>query len=171
MDTRQVMKILPVFILVSILFSGCANFIKPEIGAVARQDARIDLTGDDVQNGVFSTSDLVLAYSISESGDMFNISGELSFAQSVTYSFGIIKRFILKMNFLDEEGRVIETVDITPLIHAFGSVPDKTRIKRSSIRPSDASSIAFNYYGAFKGNSNDEGGGGATWDIFYFPFD
>jgi hypothetical protein len=150
MDIRQVMKILPVFILFGILLSGCANFIKPEIGAVARQDARIDLTADGVQNGVFSTSDLVLAYSISESGDMFNISGELSFAQSVTYSFGIIKRFILKMNFLDEEGGVIETVDITPLIHSFGSVPDKTRIKHSSIRPPGASSIAFNYYGVFK---------------------
>jgi hypothetical protein len=165
------MKILPVVILLSVLLSGCANFLKPEMGAVARQDARIDLAGDGVQAGIFSTSDLVLSYSISESDDMFNILGELSFAQSVTYSFGIIKRFILKMNFLDGEGRVIETVDITPLIHAFGSVPDKTRIKHSSIRPSDASSIAFNYYGAFKGNSNDEGGGGATWDIFYFPFD
>jgi hypothetical protein len=165
------MKILPVVILLSVLLSGCANFLKPEIGAVARQDARIDLAGDSVQAGIFSTSDLVLSYSISESDDMFNFSGELSFAQSVTYSFGIVERFILKMNFLDEEGRVIETVDITPVIHSFGSVPDKTRIKNSSVRPSGASSIVFNYYGVFKGDNSDAGGGGATWEIFYFPFD
>jgi hypothetical protein len=164
-------KILPVCILFSILLSSCANFIKPEVGAVARQDARIDLAEDGVKEGVFSTNDLVLPYSISESGDMFNISGELSFAQSVTYSFGIIERFILKMNFLDEGGRVIETVDITPIINSFGDVPDKTRLRHSSIKPDGASSIAFNYYGVFKGTSSDVGGGGATWEIFYFPFE
>lgn len=169
MDIRQVMKIIPVFILFGILLSGCANFIKPEMGAVARQDARIDLTADNVQEGVFSTSDLVLAYSISESGDMFNISGELSFAQSVTYSFGIIERFILKMNFLDEEGRVIETVDITPLINSFGGVPDKTRLRHSSVKPESTSAIVFNYYGVFRGDAPEMGG--ATWEIFYFPFD
>ncbi|MGB3221727.1 MAG: hypothetical protein WBB23_02910 [Desulforhopalus sp.] len=169
MITRQVMKILPVFILFSFFLSGCANFIKPEIGAIAREDARIDLTADDMQEGVFSTSDLVLAYSISESGDMLNISGELSFAQSITYSFGIIERFILKMNFLDEEGRVIETVDITPLINSFGGVPDKTRLRHSSVKPDGASSIAFNYYGVFKGDAPEMGGD--TWEIFYFPFE
>lgn len=171
MITRQVMKILPVFILISLFLSGCANFIKPEIGAVTRQDARIDLTAEDVQNGVFSTSDLVLAYSISESADMFNISGELSFAQSITYSFGIIERFILKMNFLDEEGRVIKTVDITPLIQSFSSVPDKIRIGHSSVKPEGTSFIAFNYYGVFKGISSEVGGGGAAWEVFYFPFE
>lgn len=171
MDIRQVIKIISVFILFGIFLSGCANFIKPEMGAVARLDARIDLTADEVQEGVFSTSDLVLAYSISESGDMFNISGELSFAQSITYSFGVIERFTLKMNFLDEEGRVIETVDITPLIQSFGSVPDKTRLRHTSVKPEGTSSIAFNYYGVFKGTSSDVGGGGATWEIFYFPFD
>jgi hypothetical protein len=169
MDIRQAMKALLVFILFGIFLSGCANFIKPEIGSIARQDARIDLTADEVQDGVFSTSDLVLTYSISESGDMLNISGELSFAQSVTYSFGIIERFILKMNFLDEEGKVIETVDITPLIHSFGGVPDKTRLRHSSVKPDGASSIAFNYFGVFKGDSPDMGGD--TWEIFYFPFD
>jgi hypothetical protein len=75
------------------------------------------------------------------------------------------------MNFLDEGGRVVETVDITPLINSFGGVPDKTRLRHSSVKPDGTSSIAFNYYGVFRSTSSDEGGGGATWEIFYFPFE
>jgi uncharacterized protein YceK len=170
MITHQVTKVLLVLIWLGVLFlSGCANFLKPEIGAIARQEARISLAEDGVQDAAWTTNDLALTYSFSESGNTFNLSGKLVFDRSLTDSFRVVKRFILKMSFLDDEGRVLETVDITPLFSAFGNVPDQMAIKVSCARPAGSVSIAFNYFGVFKSDAEEMGGD--EWDIFYFPFD
>lgn len=73
------------------------------------------------------------------------------------------------MSFLDGEGRVLETVDITPLFSYFGQAPDDLKINFAGAKPATAAAIAFNYYGAFKGSAEEMGGD--SWDIFYFPFD
>lgn len=171
MATRQVTRIVSILTVFSVMFlSGCANFMQPEIGAIARQDARIDLVADGVQNAAWTPKDLVVTYSYSESDNTFNFSGSLSFDRSLTDSFPVVRRFFLKMSFLDNEGRVLDTVDITPLLSAFGTVPDQAKIKGSWPSPAGASAIAFNYFGMFSGASQEEMGG-ATWEIFYFPFD
>jgi hypothetical protein len=170
MNIPQLMKISSVVLWCSVVFlSGCATFLKPEAGAIARQEARIDLTEKSVQEDLWKTKDLQLAYSITKSDSTFNFRGELVFDQSLTYSFGTIERFSLKMSFLDGEGRVLETVDITPMYAAFGSVPDRLSIKASGAEPAGAAAIAFNYFGLFKGDNNEMGG--SDWQIFYFPFE
>jgi hypothetical protein len=170
MNIPQLMKISSVVLWCSVVFlSGCANFLKPETGAIARQEARIDLTEKSVQEDLWKTKDLQLAYSITKSDSTFNFRGELVFDQSLTYSFGTIERFSLKMSFLDGEGRVLETVDITPVYNAFGSVPDRLSIKASGAEPAGAAAIAFNYFGQFRGDNQETGG--SDWEIFYFPFE
>ena len=171
MITCRVAKILLVCLCCSFLFlPGCANFIKPEIGAIARQEARIDLVEGGVQDAIWSTKDLELTYSYSEAENTFSLSGKLVFDRSLTDSFRLTKRFVLKMNFLDGEGRVLETVDISPVVSSFGFDPDPDfSVKRSSLKPMGSSSIAFNYYGEFMGN--DPEARGDSWYIFYFPFD
>ncbi len=154
-----------------LLLSGCANFMKPEIGAMARQDSRVNLKAGGAQNAALDTNDLILTYSYSEEGDTFNLSGTLSFDRSLTDSFSKVKRFFLKMSFLDKDGRVLDTVDITPLISTFGTVPDKMMVKASCPKPAGASAIAFNYYGAFMGYGGVEDTSGGDWAISYFPFD
>jgi len=158
--------------LLSVLFlPGCANFIKPEIGAIARPEARIDLVAAGVQNAAWTTRDLTLTYSYAESDNTFNLSGSLSFDSSLTNSFAFVKTFFLKMSFLDQEGRVIETINITPLISYFVTIPDEIRLRRvSHPKPAGTTAIAFNYFGVFK-NGNHEEMGGDGWEIFYFPYD
>jgi uncharacterized protein YceK len=170
MTTHRVTKVLLVFMwLCVLLLSGCAKFIKPDIGSIARPEARIDLTEKGVQHAAWITKDLVLTYSYSESGNVFDLSGKLVFDRSLTDSFGVINRFIFKMSFLDNEGRVLETVDITPLFSSYGAVPDQMTIKASCVRPEGARSIAFNYFGVFRGSGEEMGS--AEWNISYFPFD
>ncbi|TKB23812.1 hypothetical protein FCL47_20995 [Desulfopila sp. IMCC35006] len=171
MTAHRMTKIFLVCVWVGALFlSGCASFMKPEIGALARQDARINLKAGGVQNAAWNAKDLLLTYSYSEAGDTFNLAGTLSFDRSLTDSFPAVKRFFLKMSFLDSEGRVLETVDITPLLSTFGAVPDNLTVKASIPKPAGASAIAFNYFGAFMSGST-EGMGGSQWQISYFPFE
>ncbi len=62
MTTHRVTKVLLVLMwLCFMLLSGCAKFIKPDIGAIARPEARIDLTEKGVQDGAWTTKDLVLS--------------------------------------------------------------------------------------------------------------
>lgn len=172
MTTHLMTKVLRVLFLITVLFlPGCANFIKPEIGAIARPEARIELVAEGVQNAAWTTRDLTLAYSYAESGNTFNLSGSLSFDVSLTNSFAFVKTFFLKMSFLDQEGRVLETINMTPLISYFVTIPDEIPLKRvSHPKPAGATAVAFNYFGVFK-NGNHEEMGGDGWEIFYFPFD
>lgn len=155
-----------------LLLSGCTNFLTPEIGVTARQDARIDLVEGGVQNGALNTEDVSLSYSFSESGNMFNLLGSLSFTPSLTNSFPMVKRFILKMSFLDGEGRVLETISITPaILNTYTGVEERIPVKASCPKPAGASAVVFNYFGAFRGMGNSEAGPQSDWNIFYFPFE
>lgn len=172
MITHWTTKVLLVFIGLGVLFlQGCANFIQPEIGATARPDARIKLVAEGVQNAAWNAKDLVLTYSYSEAGDIFTLSGTLIFDRSLTDSFPVAKSFLLKMSFLDSEGRVLQTVNITPLISSYGTVSDRIPVRASSAKPAGASAIAFNYFGTFLGGGSDEQMGGSSWEIFSFPYE
>jgi len=166
LTTRLVNKILLLFFSLSLLFlSGCANFLKPELGAIARPEARIDLA----QNGVLRTKDLLLDYSFTESGNTLNLAGNIDIDRGVTATFDLITRLYVGMNFLDDQGRVLDSVDITPLYSAYNRVPDRLPIKSSTVRPAGAVAVAFNYFGVLKDVGDNRGGD--KWEIFYFPFD
>lgn len=172
MTTHRMTKYLLVCMWFFVLFlSGCANLMKPEIGAMVRPDVRVNLKAGGVQSATLDTKDLVLTYSYSEAGDTFNLSGNLTFDRSLTASFSVVRRFFLKMSFLDNEGRVLETVDITPVMNSFSAVPDNIKIEASMTKPAGSSAIAFNYFGEFRGTGNGEDVGGSQWVIAYFPYD
>jgi hypothetical protein len=153
-----------------LLSAGCANFLKPDTGAVARQEARIALVDDrGVQEGAWETHELFLVYSISGAGDTFNLSGKLTINRSITDSFPTIARFFFYLSFLDDDGRVIEAVDITPLFTHFGTIPEKLDIRLTHPRPAGSKAIAFSYYGEMRGSSSRDSTG--DWAISYFPFD
>ena len=170
MKSHHVARMFFVIVCLGVLsWSGCANFIKPEIGAVARKEARIPLVENGVQEGVFETNDLKISYSLSGVGEKITLSGYLVFDRSLTNSFPTVESFFLKMNFLDIEGRVIETVDITPIYNTFWRVPEKLELSVSRMLPTGSKAIAFNYFGMFRGERFDDSMG--SWEIYSFPFD
>lgn len=170
MITHRVVKILAVVVGLGVLsISGCANYLAPAVGVAARQEARVQLAADGVSETVWSTKDLELVYSTSQSGSRFNLTGKLIFDRSLTDSFDMLKSLSFKMSYLDEEGRVLKIIDITPLVSPFNEVPDELTVRSSSVRPAGAAYIAFNYFGVFRNSGLELGGD--EWDIFYFPFE
>lgn len=172
MFTHPELKTWAMLMCLAILFlsAGCADFLKPDIGAVARQEARIALAdGRAVQEGAWQTHELFLIYNISGAGDTFNLSGKLTIDRSISDSFPNIARFFFFLNFLDDAGKVVETVDITPLFTHFGAIPGKLDIKLSHPRPAGSKAIAFSYFGVMRDSSSRDSVG--EWAISYFPFD
>ena len=171
MTMHPMTKLLLIVVFLGVLFlAGCASYLKPEIGVTAQPEARVELVAEGVQNAAWTSKDLTLTYSYAVSGNIFNFSGSLSFDRSLTNSFSSIKTFSLKMSFLDKDGRVLESVDITPLFRYLGDIPGTLPVRVSALQPAEAAGIAFNYFGIFRSGNHEEMGGDG-WEIFYFPFD
>jgi hypothetical protein len=169
MDMDAVVKFFSgvvLFVLISLL--GCANFLVPEAGTLAREEARIALEDSSLENAVWQTKDLALTYSISGTGGDLHFVGKLNFDRSLSDSYNVIKSFYLKMSFLDERGQVLNTVDITPLFSLYSLIPDNMTVDKTFAKPPGSSFIVFNYYGVFRGNQPVSG---EVQTIFYFPFE
>jgi len=170
MKKSNVGKIGVLFVCASLLIlSGCVNYIKPDLGAVARVDARVPFVDGKISGSVLKTNDLQLEYAFHGNGDSFEITGKLVFSRGITASYPVLDRFILRVNFLDAGGKVIASENISPNISSFNEVPDVVRIKASGLIPSGSVAIAFNYYGRLTGASLR--GGGDSWEVYYMPFD
>jgi hypothetical protein len=149
------------------LSSGCVNFLKPEMGAVARKEARISLD-HDIPAGNYETGDLRLTYSLTLKDDVCTLAGKIVFDRSLTDSFRVITKFFLYVSYLDDAGKVIETVEISPVIPTFGTVPDSLTVTLSHVRPPGSKAFAFHYFGGFRSSNQRDGSG--EWDIYHFPF-
>jgi len=150
-----------------LLATGCARFIVPEIGAIAKEESRVPYKVDEKQDGILATDDLILKYTLSGSDNGARLTGELVFDRSLTYSFPVIKTFFLKMNWLDVDGHVLQTIDITPLYSYLNTLPNTLKIDKQIETVSESKFINFNYYGVFTG---DNPGVSEDWYIFLFPF-
>lgn len=148
------------------LWSGCSTFLQPEVGAVAYKEARIALAGDMTAR-VWGTGDLIFKYSLEQKGEAFTVSGQIAFADSLTYSYPQVANFFFYLSFLDDGGKVIETVDLSPVVNTFGAVSGSIPVRRSCVLPPGANAIAFNYQGRFIDGQRDSNG---SWDIYHFPF-
>lgn len=160
-------QILIMIFLSCLLATGCTRFIVPEIGVVAQEESRIPYKAGEKQDGILETKDVVFEYALSEKDNGVRLTGELVFDRSLTDSFPMIKTFFFKMNWLDVDGLVIQTIDITPLYSYLSVVPNKLKINKQIENVPGARFINFNYYGVFRGEKPDVS---EEWDILLFPF-
>lgn len=150
-----------------LLFAGCSRFIVPEIGAIAQEESRIVYQGDGKYAGVLKTKDLQFDYVLLATDSSARLTGELVFDRSLTDSYPVVKTFFLKMSWLDGDGSVLKTVDISPLQGYLSSVPDQLNIDKKIDTVPGSRFVIFNYYGVFRGEKPDVS---EEWAIFFFPF-
>ncbi|MFW2367513.1 MAG: hypothetical protein ACN4GW_13940 [Desulforhopalus sp.] len=159
---------LSLLIVIVLFLSGCANFIVPEVGRSANPEAIIKLDEAGIKDAMWQTDYLTLTYSLSGSGDTLKYSGDLDFHRRLTGTFNVMRQFIFKMSFVDVQGQVISSVDISPRFSVGNVIPTNLEVERSFTRPAGTSGIVFNYYGVFGGDSQDSRD---RWEIFHFPFE
>jgi len=149
--------------------AACTKFIKPELGAIAREESRFALVDGSIQDALLDTKDLKLQYSLTTTSDEFTINGSMYLDRRIRSSFEMTKRFVFKLNFLDHEGRVLGTSDITPMLTYNGVAKEVEEVKKTGPYPVGSTAIAFNFFGTFMSASSEQTKD--EWDIFYFPFD
>jgi hypothetical protein len=155
--------------LLLVLLVGCTSFITVQPGMTADPEARITLSEGEKVEGIWEGKDLQVEYAVGLTPEHVTLSGRLFFGRALLNSFPIVDQFVLRMNILDGDGRVIASSDITPLYSFRNTVDASSTLKARVARPAGAAAIAFNYYGVFLGQVNEEAGGD-SWEIFQFPF-
>jgi len=148
---------------------GCRNYLVPERGAVSLENARINLPEDGVNETLWEGKHLDVNYSISSKSSELVLSGTVVIHDTVLMSFDSVKQLVVKVNFLDNSGRVLGTADITPLYTAYGKVRGPLKFKTVVPLVPGTRSFTFSYFGIFIGRV--DGTSGDDWEIFYFPFE
>ncbi|TKB06317.1 hypothetical protein [Desulforhopalus sp. IMCC35007] len=164
----KIMKLWSLIALCCFLLVGCARFIVPEAGTISHVDSRIAYSDEDKQDGVFTTKDMILEYSLIQEENGARFTGELVFDRSLTDSYPVLKTFFLKMSWVDNNGAVLMTSDVTPFFSHLAGVPNKLKIDKKIETVSGSKYIIFNYFGVFRGQKPDVSD---EWSIFYFPFE
>ena len=158
------------FILVILLMlpsSGCVHFITPKLGSIAQKEARIPLPETGQTQGTLERQNLRIDYTLSTQEDELELRGTITFNRSLTDSFRVIKRFFLKLNFVDSEGRLLEVKNITPNFSYESNAQEKMALKYKGPISAVAKDIVFSYFGEFRGDMPDLSG---TWEVSYNPF-
>jgi len=161
------LNVLLIIGLFCLLTGGCTQYIVPEIGSIASEESRIAYEGGDLQDGLLENKDLKMSYTLSGGDAETRFTAEMGFDRSLTDSFPVIKSFHFKLNWLDGQGVVVQTVDITPFYTYRNYAPSKIKIDKTLPVAPGAVSYCFNYFGVFQGEKPDVT---EEWDIFMFPF-
>jgi len=147
---------------------GCRNYLVPEEGALSQESARIDFSKDGGGETLWKGKDLDIKYSIFQKNGELRVSGVVIIHDNILMSFGRLEQLVVKLNLLDEQGRVLGTVDITPRSAAYDSVTGPLAFRTVTASVPGASSFAFSYFGSLFGGRLSETSD--SWEIFYFPF-
>lgn len=147
---------------------GCRNYLVPEEGALSQESARIDFSKDGGGETLWKGKDLDIKYSTSQKNGELRIFGAVIIHDNILMSFEKLDHLVVKLNLLDELGKVVGTVDITPIYSAYSNVTGPLSFKTAVNSVSGASSFAFSYFGTLFGGRLSETSD--SWEIFYFPF-
>ena len=169
MKTNILIRVLTLSLAGLVFFlPGCRNYLVPEEGALSLENSRIDFSKDGGGETLWKGKDLDIRYSISQKNGELRIFGAVIIHDNILMSFEKLDHLVVKLNLLDELGKVVGTVDITPTYSAYSNVTGPMVFRSAVASSSGASSLAFSYFGTLFGGRLSETSD--SWEIFYFPF-
>jgi hypothetical protein len=117
----------------------------------------------------WQTKDLQVSYKLVKNGNTFTVSGTLHIGKSITRSFPLVERLDFYIHFLDENGAVLASHEISPNTGYLRNVPDTLPLLNVPQAPQGSSSFTFSYWAIFRGSgiANENPG---EWEIYFNPF-
>lgn len=155
-----------------LLFS-CQSMGFTHQGRMSTQNEPIELLQGGPHQGLWQGPHLELNYSYEREHGLLSLNGEARLAQSLNTGFRTFDYFYLKVNFLDAEGKVLDSAGIYTAGYRedIRSMPFKRRVEI----PADGTAMTFSYNGRVSegmGGSllNRRGmGDGTYWDFWLHP--
>lgn len=152
-----------------LILSGCAGS-RTNIGKTIDKSLIIPL---DQENTAVQDwqQDIVIEYYVNKVGNSNMLDGKVSITDSRMYLYPVPDFFFLSVNFVDDNGSVISSHEISPLMTSSLSIKNSYKLRVPLPVPDNASGIAFNYWGNFREEGfNKFRGVTGGWEIYYNPF-
>lgn len=162
--------VLPSVILICTLTACQSRFLTYE-GAMAKEESRVPLLDGGPHIGSWKTLDLQMEYRYVRTPDSLQIAGDLEFDSSLQFGFTTMERFYLRVNFLDTEGKVLESRAV--VTSSYRKMIKKLTFERDLELPAGTRGMAFSYKGRVRdvgGGTDSETGGQTEWYFWRAPF-
>ena len=148
------------FIITSILvlfMLSCVSIKDRFKGESAKPD-QIYVIDSGSNSGVWNTKELNVNFLYNSSGsDKFNLNGHITISNYILNSYPVINRLVLKVSFLDSNGKVLRTNYIKPM-YSKNSIPsEKIKFSSNTSLPDQAAGFCLSYSGKFKGDDKTMG--------------
>ena len=153
-----------------ISLAACQGTLLSYRGRAAKPENRIELKTGGPYHGFYQSRDIAVDYTYLNRADAFQFSGVVKFDNALVYNFRTVENFSLQLNFLDAEGKVIDTTWLAS--SGYRQEIDDLPFSRTLALPLGTTGLAFSYSGRARegGSSGDESpNGGDTWDFWMTP--
>ena len=152
---------------------GCAGPLLSWRGATVEEQNRIFIERDGRRTGVWETRDLKVDYAYEAGENSLAISGTVTLDQSLLTGFSELAHLSLSLNFLDGDGKVIETQRLRNFSHRRWILVHRLQFENTLAVPENTASMAFSYVGQVRDGGGamdpDEGSGAIDWDFWEIP--
>jgi hypothetical protein len=142
---------------------ACAGGFDTWRGRTSHEKDRIALH-DGSDQGIWKTDDLVVRYNYSLSSNDMHITGNAALSQMLQDRADAVKRFTLAVNFLDAQGKDIETRELAAA--GYKEEAMSWTFEHRFALPAGTAAMAFSYDGEMSQGS----GGGSGEGFWYDPF-
>lgn len=151
------------WILGILLLTGCQTAQVPPAGGDVPASQRIAIVRGQDASGQWQTRDLALGYQFMVEQNDMQLAVQVRFSESVTMGFRQLRRFHVKLYWLDGFGRVLTTRGLYSVSQA--NTDDGITFTSNIPVPVAANAMAFGYSGELRG----QGLRGTVSPIWYVP--
>ena len=155
-----------------ISLTACQGSLLSYRGRAAKPENRIDLKNGGPYRGFYQTRDIAIDYEYVNQADAFQFSGAVKFDNALVYNFRTVENFSLQLNYLDSDGKVIDTTWLAR--SGYQQQIEDLPFSRTLSLPLGTAGLAFSYSGTTREGGGGGGGenfpnGGDSWDFWMTP--
>jgi hypothetical protein len=152
------------FIFLSASLLACESRFYTYRGAVADQEERVVIAAGGPHPGIWRTIDLTLSFQYTKEADRLDLAGEIELDESFRYNFITLEHFSMRVNFLDLDGRVLESVSV--FNSGYRQRLETFYFNRRLDLPDGATAMTFSYNGRVR----ESGQNSSFWDFWKTPY-
>ena len=156
-------------LILSVLFGalvGCKSIIIDYHGKTVPEPNRIALLEGGPHRGDWKSKDLSFQYNYLRKSDILSLTGDLALNKEDYWSCEFIDYLYFRANFLDSDGKILESRVILNNSYPYQGGPHKWSIQSDLQLPLNTAAVSFSYMGRV---SKDKHPDNESWNLYRSP--